>query len=461
MSVAVLIVDDDESMCGMLESGLKPSGYETASCNTADAAFELIQTRDFDVVITDVRMKRVNGLELCKRIAQNRPDIPVIVITAFGSMETAVHAMRAGAYDFITKPFDLDTIRLTVKRAAERRALAKKIQRLEQALRETRQFEGMIGTSRSIREVFDLVERVAPSDTAVLLTGESGTGKELVARALHVKSPRRKGPFVAINCAAMPETLLESELFGHVKGAFTDARADRLGLFQQANGGTLFLDEIGELPLSLQPKLLRALQEKTARPIGGRSEIPFDARLVAATNRNLETAMEQGRFREDLYYRIQVIQINVPPLRSRGNDILVLAQHYIEHFASMSGKPIKGMLHAAADKLLAYSWPGNVRELQNCIERAVTLCRYEEISVEDLQPRIQEFERPLPILPDDNPGDLVPMEEVERRYVLHVFDITGKNKSVAAKILGFNRKTLYRKLREYGALPPEGGADED
>jgi two-component system response regulator HydG len=448
----ILIVDDDEGMCRMLETGLAARGYEATSRTSADAALELLHTRDFDTVITDVRMRGLNGIELCARIVDSRPDIPVIVITAFGSMEAAIEAIRAGAYDFVTKPFELDAIRMTVQRAVMHRALSRQVARLEQALRETRTFESLLGSSTPMRRIYDLIERVAPSDTAVLITGESGTGKELVARALHRRSPRQVGPFVAINCAAMPENLLEGELFGHVKGAFTDAKTDRPGLFQQAHRGTLFLDEIGELPLGLQPKLLRALQEKCVRPIGSQTESPFDARIIAATNRDLETAVAEGRFRDDLYYRIHVIQIDMPPLRTRGNDILVLAQHFVERFASISGKPVRGILPAAAEKLLAYSWPGNVRELQNCIERAVTLCRYSELTLDDLPEKVQNSRRAPAVIPSDEPSDLVSMEEIERRYVMRVFEATGRNKSLAAKILGFNRKTLYRKLRRYGVI---------
>jgi two-component system, NtrC family, response regulator AtoC len=449
---AILIVDDDEGMCRMLEAGLAARGYDTASRTSADAALELLHLHDFDAVITDVRMRGLNGIELCSRIADSRPDIPVIVITAFGSMDTAIEAIRAGAYDFVTKPFELEAIRLTVQRAVIHRSLSRKVARLEQALRETRTFESLLGSSTPMRRIYDLIERVAPSDTAVLITGESGTGKELVARALHRRSPRQAGPFVAINCAAMPETLLEGELFGHVRGAFTDAKTDRPGLFQQAHRGTLFLDEVGELPLGLQPKLLRALQEKSVRRLGGQTESSFDARIIAATNRDLETAVTEGRFRDDLYYRIHVIQIDMPPLRTRGNDILVLAQHFVERFASIAGKPVRGILPAAAEKLLAYAWPGNVRELQNCIERAVTLCRYSEVTADDLPEKVQNSKRAPVVIASDEASDLVSMEEIERRYVLRVFEATGRNKSLAAKILGFNRKTLYRKLRRYGVI---------
>ncbi|HET6585661.1 MAG TPA: sigma-54 dependent transcriptional regulator [Nannocystaceae bacterium] len=461
MSRRVLVVDDDAEMCAMVSRGLQSAGYATETCGSVAVALECLEVGDFDAILTDLRMPKASGLDLCRSVVANRPDIPVIVLTAFGSMETAIEAIRAGAYDFVTKPVELDSLRIAVRRAVEHRDLAKRVDRLEQALRETRAMDEMLGTSPAMRRVFDLVERVAPSDSTVLTTGESGTGKELVARALHRRSPRASGPFIAINCAAMPESLLESELFGHVKGAFTDAKGDREGLFQRAHGGTLFLDEIGELPLGLQPKLLRVLQERAIRQVGGREEIPFDARVIAATNRDLEAAVEDGRFREDLYYRINVIQIPVPPLRARGNDVLLLARHFMERNAKISGKSVRGFLPAAAERLLAYVWPGNVRELQNCIERAVTLCRYSEITVEDLPDKIRDSRPSRLVLDTDDLSQLVPMEEIERRYVLRVFEAVGQNKSLAAKTLGFNRKTLYRKLQRWGAIEADHDQDPD
>jgi DNA-binding NtrC family response regulator len=286
----------------------------------------------------------------------------------------------------------------------------------------------------------------------VLITGESGTGKELVARALAARSRRRAGPFVAINCAAMPEALLESELFGHGKGAFTDAKTARTGLFLQANGGVLFLDEIGEMPLALQPKLLRALQERKVRPLGGDSETAFDARLVAATNRDLETAVEQRRFREDLFYRINVITVALPPLRARGNDVLLLAQHYVQHFAGQFGKNVTGLSSPAAERLCSYGWPGNVRELQNCMERAVALTRFAEIVVEDLPDKIRSYRRSHVVVASDDPTELVPLDEIERRYILRALEALGGNRTLTAQVLGLDRKTLYRKLRSYGAV---------
>jgi two-component system, NtrC family, response regulator AtoC len=455
----VLVVDDDVAMCRLLVSGLSSGGLEVVPAVSADIAFERFAAEDFDAVVTDVRMRGTGGIELCSRVVESRPDVPVIVITAFGSMETAVDAIRAGAYDFVTKPFKLDLIRITVERAIRHRQMGRRIERLEQALEQTERFEELIGKSPPMRKVFELVDRVADASTPVLIRGESGTGKELVAQALHARSSRKLGPFTAINCAAMPAQLLESELFGHVKGAFTDARTDRQGLFLAATGGTLFLDEIGELPLELQPKLLRALQQKTIRPVGSDIERPFDARLVAATNRNLEAAVEEGSFREDLYYRIHVIEIEVPPLRARGNDVLLLAQHFLAQFSKESSKPLHGFTTPAAEKLTAYNWPGNVRELQNCVERAATLARFDQIAVDDLPERIRDYRRPEPLVPAD-PESFAPMDEIERRYVLKVFESTGRNKSLTAKILGFNRKTLYRKLVRYQVIPDSTANDE-
>jgi two-component system response regulator HydG len=315
----------------------------------------------------------------------------------------------------------------------------------------------MIGTSAPMQKVYDLVARVADTEATVLVTGESGTGKELVAKAIHSRSRRKEGPFVAINCAAMPEPLLESELFGHVKGAFTDARQARSGLFLKASGGTLFLDEIGEMAMGMQAKLLRVLQERTVRPVGGDKEVPFDTRIVAATNRDLDTEVAERRFREDLFYRINVVRIQVPPLRSRGSDVLVLAQHFVERFAAVHRTNVKGLSSAAAERLMTYSWPGNVRELQNCIERAVALARYEMLGVDDLPEKLRDYRPSRVIVESEDPAELLPMEEVERRYVLRVLQAVGGNKTLAAEVLGFDRRTLYRKLERYGAI--EQGAE--
>jgi two-component system response regulator HydG len=446
MSNAVLIVDDDAAMCEMLAKGLTRKSFECAFRTSADEALALMETQAFDVVVTDLNMRAMTGLELCARVVANRPDVPVVVITAFGSLETAVGAIRAGAYDFITKPVDVGTLALTLGRAVEHRALCEEVRRLRQALAETRRFDEMIGESAPMKKMHALLAQIVDSGASVLVTGESGTGKELVARALHRLGSRSAGPFVAINCAAMPEPLLESELFGHARGAFTDARSDRTGLFVQASSGTLFLDEIGDMPLGMQAKLLRALQERKVRPVGGNREIPFDARIVAATNRDLDTAVAEQRFREDLYFRINVIQIAVPPLRARGNDVLLLAQSFVEHFAGRTGKKVTGIGTGAAHRLMSYSWPGNVRELQNAIERAVAVTSFAEITVDDLPERIRDYHVSHVVVAGEDPSELCTMEEVERRYIARVMQAVGDNKTLAAKILGFDRKTLYNKL---------------
>jgi two-component system response regulator HydG len=443
----VFLVDDDRSLCETLEAGLKKRGYEVAWATSADAAFQHVLAEDFDVVVTDVRMPGADGLTLCDRIAANRPDLPVVVMTAFGSFDAAVAAIRAGAYDFISKPVLLDVLVIAIDRAARTRALSEEVRRLREG--STRAESDPFTKSAAMRKVHDLVARVAESDASVLITGESGTGKEVIAHAIHERSRRARGPFVAIDCTAMPETLLETELFGHAKGAFTDAREARTGLFAQARGGTLFLDELGDMPLTLQPKILRALQERKIRPVGSNTEIPIDVRILAATNRDLEAAVEEKRFREDLYFRLNVIQIALPPLRSRAGDVLPLAQHFLETFARRAHKAVGGIAPAAAEKLLAYAWPGNVRELQNCMERAVTLARFEQVIVDDLPEKVRDYRSSHVIVASDDPAELVPMEEVERRYVRRVLEAVGGNKTAAARILGFERKTLYRKLERW------------
>ena len=375
------------------------------------------------------------------------------MLTAFGDYEAAVAAVRAGAYDFLAKPVKLDVLEIALARAVEWRRLHQEVKRLSQSLSSSRGFDGLVGESPAMRKVYDLLERIAESDTSVLLTGESGTGKEVVARALHARSPRRDRPWVAINCAALPENLLEAELFGYERGAFTDAKGAKPGLFVEANGGTLFLDEIGELAPSLQAKLLRALQERSVRPLGGRKEIAFDIRLVAATNRDLETAVEEKRFREDLYFRINVIEVNLPPLRARGNDVLALAMHFLASFAQRAHKPIVGIAPQAAERLLNYPWPGNVRELQNAVERGVTLATHDHITVDDLPERVVQHRRSHVVLTDID--ELVTLEEMEKRYILQVLAATGGSKAAAAKALGLDRTTLWRKLARFGLEAPK------
>jgi two-component system response regulator HydG len=446
----VLVVDDDPAMCAMVRAHLVKRSYEVATREVAAEAFEILRSSDFDAVVTDLQMRGMNGLELCERIAADRPDVPVIVITAFGSLELAIAAIRVGAYDFVPKPFAIEQLCIALERAIQHRSLREEVKRLREEAARPARVDELLGDSAAMRSVLELLDRVRDSESSVLVTGESGTGKELVARALHRRSARSDGPFVAINCAAVPETLLESELFGHARGAFTDARTARAGLFVQASGGTLFLDEIGELPIGLQPKLLRALQERRVRPLGGDGEVAVDARIIAATNRDLESAVAERRFREDLYYRINVIHIELPPLRARGGDVLHLAQHFLERCAAAAGKQIGGISPAAADRLVSYSWPGNVRELQNCIERAVALAQYDAIVVEDLPEKIRTYQHSHVVVAGPDPAELVSMEELERRYIVRVLEAVGGNKTLASRILGFDRTTLYRKLERYG-----------
>ena len=431
-------------------SGLGKRGHEVSLETSADAAFTRVLAEDFAVLVTDLRMPGSDGLALCARVADNRPDLPVVLMTAFGNLDAAVAAIRAGAYDFIAKPVTLDVLAIAVERAARTQELTAEVKRLRSNASASDGRTGdRIGESSAMRKVYDLVARIADSEVSVLISGESGTGKEVIARALHQESRRAKAPFVAVNCSAMPEALLESELFGHVRGAFTDAREARTGLFVQARGGTLLLDEIGEMPLNLQPKLLRALQERKVRPLGSNTEIASDARIVAATNRDLEEAIEAKRFREDLFFRLNVIQLVLPPLRSRQADVLPLAQHFLTTFAQRSQRPVAGIASAAARKLVAYSWPGNVRELQNCMERAVTLARFEQIVAEDLPEKIRDHQASHVLVTSDDPSELVPMEEVERRYILRVLEAVSGSKAAAARILGIERKTLYRKLEHW------------
>jgi DNA-binding NtrC family response regulator len=448
----ILIVDDERSMCDLLEADLRLREFAPCCFTSAEAAFETFGREDFEAVLTDLRMPGMDGLQFCSRLAANRPGIPVVVMTAFGSMETAISAIRAGAYDFVTKPIEMELLAVILRRAVERRQLQQQIRLLSETVARTARFEELLGETAPMQRLYDQLSQIADSEASVLITGESGTGKELVARALHQRSRRREKPLVAVNCAALPDTLLESELFGHVKGAFTDARSDRKGLFVQAEGGTLLLDEIGEMPLSMQPKLLRALEESKVRPIGGEAEISCDVRIIAVTNRDLETAVEEGRFRQDLFFRINVIQLDLPPLRARGTDVLLLAQHFVGLCAARAKKQVHGLSEAVAERFLAYRWPGNVRELRNVIERAVALTRFDQLTVEDLPEKIRDYRSSQVVLGGDDPGELAPLEEVERRYILHVLQSVGDNRTLAARTLGLDRKTLYRKLRQYGVL---------
>jgi DNA-binding NtrC family response regulator len=448
----VLVVDDDHESCVMLDEVLTHRGFEvTWSTQPGEALRRSEQEGPFDAVLTDLRMGEENGLELGRKLTALEPSLPIIVITAFGSIATAVEAMRAGAFDFITKPFDVEMVTVALDRAVRHAALQREVRTLRsRSEQQSGDFEGMLGKSPVMQRVFDTIARVAASDSAVLVSGESGTGKELAARALHQRSSRASAPFVAISCAAIPEALLESELFGHAKGAFTDARTERQGLFLKAGTGTLFLDEIGEMPLPMQAKLLRALQDRQVRPVGSDREMPFEARIVAATHRDLEAEVAAGRFRQDLFFRIHVIEIMLPPLRARGTDLLTLAEAFVRRFAARSGRPGLRLGSDAAERLLAYEWPGNVRELENCIERAVALAaRTDEIVPEDLPERVRRRAPDSVLISAAGPDELVSLDEMERRYILRVLRAVGNNKKLASQILGLDRSTLYRKLERY------------
>jgi DNA-binding NtrC family response regulator len=455
MSTRILFVDDDATLSETLAIGLRKRGFEVVARGSAAEAQQAVEVSDFDVVVTDLNMQGIGGIELCRRIVEVRPDVPVLVLTAFGNLESAVSAIRAGAYDFISKPVEIDALVIAVNRAATHRRLREEVRRLRLETGKAPRFDALVGQSPAMQTVYDLIDRVSESDATVLVSGESGTGKEIVARAVHAHGRRSGGPFVAINCAAMPETLLESELFGHVRGAFTDAKTAQPGLFARANHGTVFLDEIGDMPMSLQPKLLRVLQERSVRPIGGQDEIPVDVRVIAATNRDLESAIEEGRFREDLYYRINVVHIPLPPLRARVGDVLPLASHFLSVFGPRANKNVTGIAAPAAEKLVTYAWPGNVRELQNCIERAVALTRFEQIGVEDLPDKVREYRRSHVLVASDDPTELVPLEEVERRYIARVMEAVHGNKTAASRILGIDRKRLYRMLDRLDLAGPE------
>jgi len=445
----ILVIEDNQDMCDLLKAGLSRRNFSVSTYLSGGEGLAALSQNVTDVVLADINLPDMNGLDICKTIADNASDIPVVIMTAFGSMDTAIDAMRAGAYDFVTKPLDMDILALALERAVRYRGLQQKVKRLSDAAMEPRRFDNLIGESPVMEELFSQLSRIADSEASLLITGESGSGKELTARAVHSLSRRKAHPLITINCAAMPAQLLESELFGHTRGAFTDAKSHHKGLFLEADGGTLFLDEVGEIPLNLQPKLLRVLEERCVRPVGSSSEVPFDVRIIAATNRDLESAVEDNLFREDLFYRLNVIQISMPPLRSRGTDILLLARKFVEQFSARQKKAIEGIAGSTAQKLLEYPWPGNVRELRNAIEHAVALARFDHIVPDDLPEKIRLFQNDYVVIADNDPMKLVPLEEMERQYILHVLKSTGDNRTLTARILQVDRKTLYRKLQRY------------
>jgi two-component system response regulator HydG len=443
----ILLVDDDIDLLELVRDQFKARGYTFVWKESADQALAALGGTDFDLVITDLRMPGMDGMEFVKRLKEISPKLPIILMTGHGSVEVAVRAIRAGAYDFALKPLNFTHLGVSIERALRTR----KLERENEALRrEALSFEGIVGRHPRMQQVFDLVTRVAPSAANVLITGESGTGKEIIARAIHAQSPRRDKPFVAINCSAIPDNLLESELFGYVKGAFTGASEKKLGLFEEASGGVLFLDEIGDLPLPLQAKLLRVLQERKIKRLGENQFRSVDVRIVAATHRDLKKAAAEKTFREDLYYRLCVIPIQVPALRERREDIPHLAQHFLAKFRALNGTSedrATCFTRAAMDRMLQHTWPGNVRELENAIERAVVLCSGQEIDVQDL-PEPERLAGSGPGLTFEPPRDVMTLEEVSRRYIHYVLEQSGGVKDRAARALGIDRKTLYRWIQE-------------
>jgi DNA-binding NtrC family response regulator len=443
----ILVVDDEPEMRALLRDVLQERGHQVTLAENGREALKRLGEGDYGVVLSDLRMRGMEGIELLTEIKRGYPDTNVILMTAFGSVETAVEAMKEGAYDFLVKPVKTEELIRVTERAVREAALRREVNRLRREVHKEYSFHQILGKSKAMQEVFDLIRRVADSPTNVLITGESGTGKELVAKAIHYNSDRREGPFVPVNCAAIPETLLESELFGHMKGAFTDAKADKRGLFEEAQKGTLLLDEISELPLMLQAKLLRVIQEREVRRVGSTRVVPVDVRIIAATNLMLAEEVKAKRFREDLFYRLNVIEIRLPPLRERKEDVPLLVEAFLRKCAEARHKEVHGMTESALAMLIDYPWPGNVRELENVIERAVTLARGEKIVPEDLPPAIRGARGERRVI-DEAAERTLPLQAIEREYILRILEKTGGNKYQAAQILGIDRKTLYRKLAE-------------
>jgi DNA-binding NtrC family response regulator len=445
----ILVAEDEDLMRAIVSRLLEESGYRVAAVPSAEEALEAFAADDVAVTLTDIRMAGMDGLTLLDRIKDIDPEALVVVMTAYSSVDSAVAALRKGAYDYITKPFVNEDLLQSVKNALRQRELFRENRALRRELDRRYSFSEIIGTSEALQRVFRLVEKVAATNTNILVYGESGTGKELVARAIHHNSPRADRPFVAINCGALPETLLESELFGHTKGAFTGATQARPGLFRSAEGGTVFLDEIGEISQALQVRLLRAVQEHEVTPLGANAPARFDARIICATNRDLEREVAEGRFREDLFYRLNVIELHLPPLRERREDIPLLARHFVKRTAREQEQPEKPVEPAAMTALINYNWPGNVRELQNAIERAFTLSG-DTLDADSLPPRVRPAAGPHPAVLD--PDGLRPtLDEIERRYILDTLASVNHDKARAANILGIDLSTLYRKLKRYDA----------
>ncbi len=463
----ILIVDDERSIVELLSVILKKEGYAVITNPGTPSIFEDIEQRDFDLLISDIKMPQVDGMEVLRRVRQEKPMVPVIMITAYASVKQAVEALRLGAMDYVMKPFDIEEIKVLVANGLEHRRLLEENKLLKRTFRAETSFENMIGISRPMREVFTLIEKVASTDSTVLITGESGTGKELAARAIHSNSRRRDRAFVSINCAALPENLLESELFGHVKGSFTGAVSDKKGMFETAHAGTIFLDEVGETSPWTQVKLFRVLQERTIRRVGGNEEIPVDVRIIAATNQNLRKRIEEGKFREELFYRLNVISVDMPALRKRPEDIPLLIQHFLrKHCERMSCK-VKRLAPEVIAALVKYSWPGNVRELENIIERICAVEEREMITAESLPPGIVN----VGMVPPEGVLALLPgfnlerhLDQVAQAYIEEAGSTAAGNMRRMAELLGVSYRSLRYLIKKYQIKPPRGSAlraDED
>jgi len=446
MNFNLLVVDDEKNIREGLGKALELDGYQIALAKNGLEAINAVHKGDIDLVITDLKMPELSGQELLRKVSSAYPTIPVIILTGYGTIENAVQAMRDGAYDFLTKPVNLDRLSLLVKRALSNRELVMQYRMLREELKQKSQFANIIGKSEVMKRVFEVVRQVAPTRASVLITGESGVGKEMIANAIHYLSPRKDKPYIKIHCAALTETLLESELFGHEKGAFTGAIARKRGRFELANTGTIFLDEIGEVNQSVQIKLLRVLQEKKFERVGGEETLEVDVRILSATNRNLKEEISNGKFREDLYYRLNVVNIHIPPLRERKEDIPLLIAHFLKEIAKENNKKIEGIDVRARDALYNYSWPGNVRELRNSIESAVVMSKRNIIALDDLPPFVR----------NDSSRDYIKLNsgislaEAEKEIIQFTLQKEGRNKTKTAEILGIGRKTLHRKIQEYG-----------
>jgi len=449
---SILVVDDDRAHRTMLRTLLGGWGYVVQEADDGARAIEQVHEKSYDLILMDVRMVEVSGLEALSEIKSFNPAIPIIIMTAYSSVETAVEALKKGAYDYLSKPLDFDELELAIGRAMDHTRLKEENRALKERLGVGFNTGDIIGRSRVMAELLETVALVAPTEATVLITGESGAGKELIASAIHLNSPRREKPFIQLNCAAITETLLESELFGHEKGAFTGADRRKEGRFRLANLGSIFLDEISEMSVAMQAKLLRVLQEKEIQRVGGEEVLRVDVRVIAATNRDLRAEIKGGRFREDLYYRLNVVALAVPALRERREDIPLLAQHFLDSFAEKNRKHIKGFTPQAMDRLVRYDWPGNVRELMNAVERGVILCRGDYVSEMDFPLSVSDVPAPeREAVREELLADL-PLEEVEKVTILKTLESAGGNKSETARRLGITRRTLHKKLKKYGVM---------